>query len=57
LNVIFPVMATININRRMNDDYNRYTMPRIQIKTQGSTTILTNLDVIAKKLDRSPIRM
>lgn len=57
MNVIFPVMATININRRMNDDYNRYTMPRIQIKTQGSTTILTNLDVIAKKLDRSPIRM
>jgi len=50
-------MATININRKINDMFCRYTMPKLQIKIEGMKTILVNISTIGKDLHRSPICM
>lgn len=45
-------MATVNIDRRSIDPYNRYQMPKIVIQNQGSATILVNISNIGKSLHR-----
>jgi len=50
-------MATININRQTNDPFDRYKMPKLQIKSEGTKTILINVSAIGKALNRLPICM
>jgi translation initiation factor 2 beta subunit (eIF-2beta)/eIF-5 len=50
-------MATININRKINDIFHRYKMPKLQIRIEGTKTILINISAIGKDLNRSPICM
>lgn len=50
-------MATININRKVDDLFYRYKMPKIQVKMDGTKTILVNISTIGKYLRRSPTCM
>ncbi len=50
-------MASINIDRRIDDPFGRYQMPRLSIQNQGGKTILVNIFDVGKALHRSPLCM
>ena len=48
-------MDQINLDRRNNDIFYRYKMPQLLVEIQKrSKTVLLNLNLVAKSLDRSP---
>lgn len=48
-------MASINIDRRSDDPFNRYQMPKILLQNQGGKCILANLADIGHALHREPL--
>ena len=48
-------MASININRQLDDPFNRYKMPKLIVQTQGGKSILVNLADIGQALYREPL--
>jgi len=55
--VIFIILSmSLNINKRLSDEFYRYKVPMVEIKLigkgNGKRTILTNIESIAKALNR-----
>ena len=48
-------MASINIDRRSDDPFNRYQMPKLLLQNQGGKCILANLADIGQALHREPL--
>ncbi|KAI1287656.1 Eukaryotic translation initiation factor 5 [Halotydeus destructor] len=52
-------MATVNVNRSMNDQFYRYKMPKIIAKVEGKgngiKTVIVNMVEVAKSLNRPPM--
>ena len=48
-------MATVNIDRRIDDVHHRYTMPKLVVQNQGTKTILVNISDVGHALHRSPL--
>jgi translation initiation factor 2 beta subunit (eIF-2beta)/eIF-5 len=47
-------MATANIDRRIDDIFYRYTMPKLAIQNLGTQTVLINISEVGQALRRSP---
>lgn len=54
-------MASVNINRTVDDIYYRYKMPKLVAKVEGKgngiKTVIVNMVDIAKSLNRPPMCM
>lgn len=54
-------MASVNINRNVDDLYYRYKMPKLVAKVEGKgngiKTVIVNMVEIAKSLNRPPMCM
>ena len=48
-------MASINIDRRSDDPFNRYRMPKLVVQTQGGKSLLVNLADVGRALHREPL--
>jgi len=53
------VMACVNVNRSLSDQFYRYKMPKILAKVEGKgngiKTVIVNMVDIAKSLNRPPM--
>lgn len=49
-----PASEMIAVNRATNDPFYRYKMPSLQATYEGTRTLLSNLDAVAKALAREP---
>lgn len=47
-------MDLVNVCRDITDPFYRYKMPALSTKILGRETVVTNLEQVAKALDRSP---
>lgn len=51
-------MAMVNVNRKVNDQFYRYKMPKLEAKVEGKgngiKTVIANMDAIAKAIYRPP---
>ena len=48
------MMATLNVNTSVHDEFYRYKMPRFILQIEGKKTIITNMRDVGKALNRPP---